>query len=273
MKILMLYFSATGNTAKIGRVISDRLRKLGAGVDERDITSLRDRKDSIDMQPYQAVVFGQPVHSMRAPRVVRDYMRSLKGGGKKSAMFFTYGGFKVHPCHESTRQILTQQGFVVVSSAEFLGAHTFNLGGWRSMVGRPDASDYLIAEAYAEKMYERFTGKDPGILNELEKTDFSEEQLDSFELLRFKVLAQLPTRYGEDCSMCMLCEETCPTGAISAETGETEKPLCITCLRCVHDCPEGILKISDTSGSWNKKLEMDQTTEEEISKKKSKIYL
>ena len=273
MKILLIYFSATGNTAKIGRVISGWLRELGATVDERDITSLGDRKDPLDVEPYQAVVFGQPVHSLRAPRIVRDYMRTLRGEGKKSAMFFTYGGFKVHPCHESTRQILTQQGFAVVSSAEFLGAHTFNLGGWQAMIGRPDTSDFKVAETYAEKMYERFTGNDPGILGELEKTGFSEQQLDSFELMRFKVLEQLPTRHGEDCSMCMLCEETCPTGAILAESGETEKAACITCLRCVHDCPDGVLKISDTSASWSKKLEMDQTTEEEISKKKSKMYL
>jgi hypothetical protein len=47
-------------------------------------------------------------------------------------MFFTYGGFGVHPTHYSTRQILKEQNFIVVSSAEFLGAHTFNLGGWRT---------------------------------------------------------------------------------------------------------------------------------------------
>jgi ferredoxin/flavodoxin len=273
MKILMVYFSATGNTAKIGKVLANRLAELGAEIDEKDITTLSARNEAIDLRPYDAVVFGQPVHSLRAPRVVREWMCTLDGAGKKCAMFFSYGGFKVHPCHESTRQILAEQGFAVVSSAEFLGAHTFNLGGWKAMVGRPNASDFQVAEAYAGKMHERFTGKDRGILNEQEKTDFTEEQLDSFELMRFKVLEQLPTRYGEDCSMCMLCEETCPTGAISAETGETEKAACIACLKCINDCPEGVLKISDTSAIWNKKLEMDQTTEEELNKKKSRIYL
>jgi ferredoxin/flavodoxin len=273
MKILMVYFSATGNTATIGRVISERLCELGAAVDERDITSLGDRRESIDVAPYDAVVFGQPVHSQRAPRVVREWMRTLRGDGKKSAMFFSYGGFKVHPCHESTRQILTEQGFAVVSSAEFLGAHTFNLGGWKAMVGRPDTTDFQVAEAYAGKIYERFTGKDPGILNELEKTDFSEEQLDSFELLRFKLIKQFPTRDSDDCSMCMLCEETCPTGAINAASGKTEKERCIACLKCIKECPDGVLKISDVSGFWPKKLAMDQTTEEEIKMKKSRIYL
>jgi ferredoxin len=273
MKILMACFSATGNTAKIGRVMVRRLQALGAVVHEKDITTMSDRNESIDLNSYDAVVFGQPVHSLRAPRVVRTWMGALQGSGKKCALFFTYGGFKVHPCHETTRSILTRQGFVVVSSAEFLGAHTFNLGGWNAMKGRPDASDFQVAEDYAEKMYDRFTGKDDDILGDLEKTGYSDAELDAFELLRFKVLTQVPTRYGEDCSMCMLCEETCPTGAIHAETGETEKEKCIACLKCIHDCPDGVLKINDVSGGWAKKLEMDQTTEQELSKKKSKMYL
>ena len=44
-------------------------------------------------------------------------------------------------------------------------------------------------------------------------------------------------------------------------------------IRCINDCPENVLKINDTSAIWNKKLEMDQTTEEELNKKKSKMYL
>ena len=273
MKILMVYFSATGNTTKIGKVIKKRLQALGAVVDEKDITALSDRNKTVEPGLYHAVVFGQPVHSMRAPRVVREWMRTVQGKGKKCAMFFTYGGFQVHPCHETTRRLLTEQGFSVVSSAEFLGAHTFNLGGWKAMIGRPDAADFDVAEAYAEAIHARFSGKDPGILGEMEKTDYTEAQLDSFESLRFKILEQFPTRYGEDCSMCMLCEETCPTGAIFAETGEAVKEKCIVCLKCIRDCPDDVLKISDVSGSWNKKLAMDQTTEDEIRMKQSRIYL
>ena len=51
-------------------------------------------------------------------------------------MFFTYGGFGVHPAHHATREILEERHFRVVSSAEFLGAHTFNRAGWEAMVDR-----------------------------------------------------------------------------------------------------------------------------------------
>ncbi len=238
-----------------------------------DITPYAARKERIDFGPYQAVVFGAPIHSWRAPRAVREWMRTLDGQGKKCAMFFTFGGFQVHPTHYSTRQILEEQNFSVVSSAEFLGVHTFNLGGWKAMKGRPDALDLEVAEEFARATYKRFTGEDDAVLGELEKTDHTEEALDAIETFRFNVLTQLPTRQGEACSLCMACEEICPTGAMQAEIGEADKGKCIGCLACVANCPENALKINDMSDSWAFKLELENTTEKGLKEKRSKIYL
>jgi len=69
MKVLILYFSATGNTAKITKVIEEKFTEMGAEVTASDITSYADRQQKIDLEPYQAVVFGTPIHSWRAPRV------------------------------------------------------------------------------------------------------------------------------------------------------------------------------------------------------------
>jgi len=273
MKVLLCYFSATGNTGKVAGAIGDAFRQLGVEVEEKDITPQSERSKKIDLEPYQAFVIGAPIYSWRAPRVVREWLRTLAGRGKKCSMFFTYGGFQVPPTHASTKQILEEQGFVVVSSAEFLGAHTFNLGGWRAVEGRPDESDFEVAKEYAKATHKRFIGEDPGTLGEMEKTLHTEEQLDSIETFRFNILTQLPTRQGEACSMCMICEESCPTGAMNAEAGEAESGKCIGCLACVAKCPEDALKINDMSDNWAFKLEMEEVTEESIKAKKSKIYL
>jgi len=272
MKVLILYFSATGNTAKIAKVIEEKFTEMGAQVTTSDITSYADRQQKIDLEPYQAVVFGAPIHSWRAPRVVREWLRTLDGQGKKCSMFFTYGGFGVHPTHYSTRQILEEQHFFVVSSAEFLGAHTFNLGGWNAMEDRPGELDFEVAKDYAGITYKRFTGEDDRVLGELEKTEHTEERLDSIETFRFRALTQLPTRGSEECSMCLVCEESCPTGAMEAESGEADKEKCIACLACVANCPENVLKINDMSDSWSFMLEMEKATEESIKGQKSKIY-
>jgi ferredoxin len=106
----------------------------------------------------------------------------------------------------------------------------------------------------------------------LEKTEHTEEQLDSVETSRFKVLTQLPTRGGEECSMCLVCEELCPTGAIEVESGEADKEKCIACLACVSNCPEEVLRINDMSNSWSLKLDMEKVTVESLKEQKSKIY-
>ena len=142
MKVLIVYFSATGNTAKMAGVIKEKFEELGAEVDVREVTSQAKRPATIDMTPYQAAVFGAPIHSWRAPRVFREWLSNQDGKGVKCSMFFTYGGFQVHPTHYSTKQILEQRNFRVVSSAEFPGVHTFNIGGWKAMDGRPDDSDF-----------------------------------------------------------------------------------------------------------------------------------
>lgn len=273
MNVLIVYFSATGNTQKIASIVGAAFTSMGAAIKLWDITPLASRRKTPDFDPYDAIIFGAPIHSWRAPRLVREWMKTLNGRGKKCSMFFTYGGFGVHPTHFSTKQILENQNFAVVSSAEFLGFHTFNLGGWKAMEGRPDASDFKLAQEYARLTYKRFSGEDSGKLGELEKTKHTEAELDSIESFRFNVLTQVPTREGQECCMCMVCEELCPSGAMLAETGKADQSKCIACLSCVANCPEKALKINDMSPSWSFKLAMEKISIEDMKAKTGKIYL
>ena len=256
----------------MAKVIEEKFAEVGGKATMANMTSYKDRQEQIDLTPYEAVVFGAPVHSRRAPRVVREWLRTLNGQGRRCSMFFTYGGFGVHPAHYSTRQILEEQHFRVVSSAEFLGAHTFNLGGWKAMEGRPDERDFDVAKEYVERTYTRFINEDENLLGELEKTEHPEELLDAVEASRFKVLTLLPTRDGQECGLCLECEELCPTEAIKAESGEADKEKCIACLACVANCPEQVLEINDTSKSWPSKLKNENATEESLKELKSRIY-
>jgi ferredoxin/menaquinone-dependent protoporphyrinogen IX oxidase len=273
MKIGLIYFSATGNTGRVAKVIKDSFEKLGMEVDGHDITPLSNRQKIIEIGSYHAIVFGCPVHSLRAPKIMREWMRTLDGQGKKCSMFFTYGGFTVHPAHHSTRQILTEQNFTVVSSAEFPGAHTFNHGGWQAFTDRPDESDFDMAKEYTIATLKRFSGKDPSILGELDKSTYSKKELDNFESLRFRIITNLPSRDGKDCSLCMACEKSCPTGAMDAKIGLADNAKCIACLGCVAICPEQALSINDTRKSWNFKLDLGKTTEKKLNMQQGRIYL
>jgi ferredoxin len=142
------------------------------------------------------------------------------------------------------------------------------------MENRPNESDFEVAREFARQTYKRFTGADRGRPGEFDKTELTQQELDRGEKLPFVAITQLPSRMGADCSLCMICEELCPTHAMKAETGEiTEKEKCIACLRCIDNCPEDALGINDLSPLWPRVLDMLQETEESMRNKSSKIYL
>jgi ferredoxin len=272
MKILVVYFSPTSNTKKIAAGIIQAFTENGAQVDEKDITSLSDRSAPLDLSQYDAVSFGFPIYVSRAPAIIREWLRTLDGGRKRSSTFFTYGGMTNHPAHRSTRAILEGQNFEVVSSAEFLGMHTFNRVGWEAMEGRPDQSDLDTAKEYAVKTMKRFSGEDEDRPADFPKGRADDNALDQMEVGWKATIPQFPSRMGEDCSMCMDCENLCPSGAIDAEKGEADKDKCILCLRCVDICPEEVLQFCDLSKMFDAMLGRQGKTKEEIAGKKSKLF-
>jgi len=213
------------------------------------------------------------LYSYRAPRLAREWLENLDGQGKKCSTFFTLGGFGVDPVHHTTRQVLEKSGFIVVSSAQFLGEHPFNLGGWKAMVGRPAGVDLEAAREYAFRTYQRLSGQESCPPLDLPMPALSETELDINENNRFKVITQLPTHGGNECSMCMLCEELCPAGIMDAQSGKVRNPeKCLTCLRCVSVCPENALLINGLSASWPSKLAKHGMTETELKNQKSELY-
>lgn len=271
--VAVIFFSATGNTKKIADAIRSCLISQEVSVTSIDITSYKSREELISLSKYDAFMFGFPVYSLRAPRVCREWIERLDGEGKKCSVFFTYGGFAKDPAHYYMKELLEKRNFTLVSTAEFLGVHTFNRSGWQAAEGRPNQSDFKIVEEYTLKTLQRFTGEDSATISEFNKPIYTSEQLDQAEKFRFKLITQLPTRESDNCSLCMLCEKLCPTNAMDAVKGEADPASCIACLRCIANCPDGVLHTNDISGTWENKLEMHNTTKEEIDKMESKIYL
>jgi len=273
MKLLMVYFSPTGNTRHVTHAVADRCAQLGSNITLWDITSPSQRRENVDPAAFDAFVFGFPVHSLRAPRLVRQWLRTWQGDKKRCAMFFTYGGFSVHPAHYSTGRILEQQGFSVVASAQFPSAHTYNLGGWEALAHRPDSEDLQAARRYADAVYPRLLGTDTALPSAFEQGDYTTKQLDHFEELRYRIVTQLPTRSGGECCLCRQCEKVCPAGVFAAELGEVIGSGCLACLACVAICPDQVLHINDTRATWEKKLRMGQTSASALNRQKAVFYL
>jgi len=88
MKVLVAYFSETGNTEKLAKAIYE-----GVGNAEKEILPLGEVKD---VAPYDLIFCGFPVHVSSVPVKVQPFLRGIPKG-KKLAVFATHGSLRKGP--------------------------------------------------------------------------------------------------------------------------------------------------------------------------------
>ncbi|MHA1149069.1 MAG: EFR1 family ferrodoxin [Promethearchaeota archaeon] len=269
MKIALFYFSATNNTKIISEVIEKTLEDQGIILEVFDITDLELRQKTINFTLFDRIIFGFPVYAWRAPGIIRDWIKKLEGHARKCAVFFTYGGVNIGAAHYDMYNLLKKQNFIPVLFAEFLGKHTYNLGGWNLMEHRPNPQDLAIAEQFALKALKKFQSEEQEeiIIVKFEK---KEQALDRMQDMA-KNAVPIPSREEPECCMCRTCERLCPTGAMNAEKGEPDSLLCIRCLRCVINCPDEILTIKDMSKHLHVIKKINHLTDDILEARISKI--
>ncbi|MBD3341466.1 MAG: 4Fe-4S ferredoxin [Candidatus Lokiarchaeota archaeon] len=264
-KTALTYFSPTGNTAKMARYIKKKLINFEKNlqIDEYDITPHSKRQEKIKIEQYDSCFFGFPIYAWRAPKIARDWLRTLEGNGIKCSVFFTYGGVDPGAAHYNIQQILNAQNFNLVSTAEFVCEHTYNCGGWNVMINRPNKLDFKIADEYIKETWKRLKSEVYEII-QIENPKISERILFRLEN-DVKRVMEPPSRRGADCSLCEACESRCPANAMSFETGDVDTDLCIRCYSCFINCPDKALKINDLNSIYQlfsklERLGVDEST-------------
>lgn len=272
LSIALVYFSATNVTHTYAQVIREVMLGQGCTVRSFNVTSHASRQKPLALDDSDGVIFGFPVFADFAPTVINQWLSTLEGRGKRCSLFFTYGGRTTGYAHFHTKLLLDRAGFQVLFSAEFLGRHSFNIGGWRMVPDRPNAGDLAVAREYAGLAIERFSAET--------RTEFRLQKPFGYN----QVMAALerepevterqwnnPVRIPEGCSMCRDCENACPTGAFNADTGLSDPRTCIGCMHCVTICPDRVLRVDAMPGVYPGFLENWHLTEEMMQAKKSRI--
>jgi ferredoxin len=260
-------------TASYARVIENELAGKGAMIQLFDVTSYDARQVPLPVEYFDCFIFGFPVFSDFAPPVINEWLPTLHGMGKKCTQFFTYGARTTGYAHFHTKMLLEQAGFQVLFSAEFLGRHTFNLGGWRILPNRPNSADFSVAREYTALALERFSLDAPPVFRLQKPFGYNQApgQLGTREERTERGWTN-PVRTTLECTMCRRCEEECPTRAFDAGTGLSDPGKCIECMHCVYLCPDRVLAIDARMKDYYGRFLADwHLTEEMMEAKKSKI--
>lgn len=272
-KIAIVYFSGTKVTQTYAEVMRDVLIERGCEVRLFNVTSYSARQKSLPINDFDGIIFGFPVFADFAPEVINEWLKTLDGKGKRCALFFTYGARTTGYAHFHTKLLLEEAGFQVMLSAEFLGRHSFNVGGWQILPDRPDEQDFAVARDYVALVLDRFMQESP-VVFQLQKPFGYNHAITLRENPQKSSERRWthPVRVVDECVMCRDCETECPTQAFNADTGLSEPESCIECMHCVYICPDEVIKINEgMKGVYEKFLGNWHLTEEMMNAKKSKI--
>ena len=163
MKILNLYFTATGNTTKVAEKIEATLREGGHNVETRKVTA----NLNVDILAYDYVFLGSGVYEWLPGQPVINFVKNLrrryaddgeikpsspKLPGKKAVIYCTYGGAhtgvnEAIPATKYMAQIFEHLGFEIAAEWHFIGEYhgrfePMSTGGRLGDIrGRPNEAD------------------------------------------------------------------------------------------------------------------------------------
>lgn len=220
----LLYFSATGTTARVVQAIGEG---LGSTVRECDISHPYSRQD-FSFGRQDLVVAGVPVYGGRVPDFLVDYLARVKGDQTLAVCVVVYGNRDYDDALLELKDTMEGNGFLVIGAGAFIGEHSYTrLVG----TGRPDRQDLEQGRQFGRRLRQKLAAINPGQEVPLAvKGDFPYKE-------RTPKIPAIPV-IGADCLECGMCAESCPMQAINWKNfHDISEGKCILCCRCVKICP------------------------------------
>jgi ferredoxin/flavodoxin len=246
-RALVLWYSSTGNTRRLGQAVAQGLAAAGLEVQASDYREV----DIATVPSFDLIVLGSPVFNADVPVNWRGWLRGLPDlGGAAVGGFSTFGGPGDGQEHTATQllRLAAERGGVPVGWDMFgcmsVFAPTWSMGNeQRTLAYRhlPDAETYARARAFAAGLIDQVaTGEGIRIVSRF--------GMDSVMRLFPASLSKLViSKHGVDtdtCIGCNTCVKTCPVGAIDPKAGTVDKSACVACLGCVNNCPVNAVTMS-----------------------------
>lgn len=224
-KLHLAYFSATGNTCKVMRSIG---RKMSVQNVEYSFSEpILDKQ--VVLTDTDVLVVGVPSFAGRVPQVCLPWIHLFRGNNTPAIVVCTYGNRDYDDTLLELKDILSDNGFKVISAAAFVSQHSIfpKVGE-----GRPNENDDL-------ELLE-FVNKSLDILDHFNSNSII-GNLSVKGNRPYKAIGDIPLKPkgNRKCNACGVCSYFCPTEAIAEDNPKhTDASRCISCARCIAVCPQ-----------------------------------
>lgn len=239
-KYLIHYFSGTGNTYHMVKVIEHEIRVKGYEVELLNI----EKDANIEHNDYEFHIFCFPAYGFGTPSIMLRYISNLNViKSKKAAIMCTSAGAEGQALNH-IRHVLDKKGFNVFYSDMII--YTYN---WTQIFNPPsketEARLFKEAEVKIIEAAKKITDNETSI----KKRNIIILALSWIVFIAFSKLGRriLGKCFIADnsCINCGKCKEICPAKAIEMHNGKPRWNLkCESCQRCINSCPKKSIQLS-----------------------------
>ena len=239
MKILICYFSGTGNTKKLVDCYADIFTSQHN--DEVTIARMED-KFEYNLDDFDLVGFGYPVHAFNAPSIALQFCKKLpRLANKKQAFIVNTSGEPLKLNNISSLKmtsILKRRNIIVNNEYHYCMPYNMIFRHGDGMAYRMWTTAQLLAP-----------------LDVREIKDGKKSLLQRVFMGRFVAWVMRCEHWGgrlngkqykvnDNCVSCKKCINICPTNNITIKNGKIKfGGKCLMCMRCAHLCPTDAIKI------------------------------
>ena len=231
---MVLYFSGTGNTEYIARLIAE-----GLGDECIDLFDRIRTNDKSSLYSEKTYVICAPIYVCEMPLFLMKYLKSINFNGNNKVYFiFTSGGY----CGSAKVQAKL---FSLKKNLRFLGCSEFVMPRNYVANNRYAMDDEEVIYSKISKANKKINPVVEAIKNERKHKS---RHVWLFETLIIAPFAPIWTKYKliakdfystEECVGCGICEKVCPLNNIEViskkpEWGES----CTHCMACISKCPK-----------------------------------
>ncbi|MBE5977643.1 MAG: 4Fe-4S dicluster domain-containing protein [Paenibacillaceae bacterium] len=236
-KLLVLYFSGTGNTEIAAKHVIQSFTDLGWEIELIRMEDVNQKRVQLDINQYDLIGLGSQVIGYGIPGVVRSFARALPAtsDGRKVFIFRTAGGVV------SSNYNVSKELIRILKSKHYDVCYEelFSIG-----------SNWIMKydDVIMKQLYMATIRKISQMCEAIERVERHFYQTGIALRIKMGVIAAFSSKIllllGKDavidksCTSCGLCARQCPAENISIEKGKVKfHTSCSACLRCVYSCP------------------------------------
>ena len=227
----IIYYSPTGTSQKIVKEIGLNLKPNL--ISEFNITELQEAYTPV-INDNSLTIIGVPVYGGRVPINAIELLKKFHSNNSLAVIVVVYGNRAFEDSLLELNEIVTNCGFNVIAGAAFIGEHSYSTVDKPIALERPDALDLIKCSNFSSIIQDKLNGLKQG--NKIPKIDIPGNYPYKE---RNQLLANIYPDVDNDlCTLCGICVDACPTGAITIEeTIITNGALCTCCSACIKSCP------------------------------------